>query len=85
MSPVAEFCGQVLAERPSELLRGFIVTRGGRYAGVGSALSLLQATRAANRAQADEMMALAGTLNLARLARPGGPDRQVAVPGGDEP
>jgi signal transduction histidine kinase/ActR/RegA family two-component response regulator len=66
-APVAEFCGQVLAERPSELLRGFIVTRGGRYAGVGSALSLLQATSAANRAHADEMMALAGTLNRARL------------------
>jgi signal transduction histidine kinase/ActR/RegA family two-component response regulator len=65
--PVAEFCGQVLAERPSELLRGFIVTREGRYAGVGSALSLLQATSAANRAHADEMMALAGTLNRAKL------------------
>jgi signal transduction histidine kinase/ActR/RegA family two-component response regulator len=65
--PVDEFCGRVLAERPSELLQGFIVTQGGRYAGVGSALSLLQATSAANRAHADEMMALAGTLNRAKL------------------
>lgn len=41
---VAAFCGQALAERPSELLRGFIVTHEGRYAGVASALSLLQAS-----------------------------------------
>jgi signal transduction histidine kinase/ActR/RegA family two-component response regulator len=65
--PVADFCGQVLAERPSELLRGFIVTENGAYAGVGSALSLLQATNAANRAHADEMTAVAETLNRAKL------------------
>lgn len=41
---VAEFCGRVLEERPSELLHGFIVTRGGRYAGVGTMLALLQAS-----------------------------------------
>ena len=64
---VAEFCGEVLAERPSELLRGFIVTQGGRYAGVGSALGLLQATSAANRAHAEEMTRLAETLNRATL------------------
>ncbi len=52
---VADFCGQVLAERPSELLRGFVVTQGGRYAGVGSALSLLQAVSAAHQAHAEEM------------------------------
>jgi signal transduction histidine kinase len=64
---VAEFCGEVLADRPSELLRGFIVTQGGRYAGVGSALGLLQATSAANRAHAEEMTRLADTLNRAKL------------------
>ncbi|MDO8324217.1 MAG: ATP-binding protein [Phenylobacterium sp.] len=64
---VAAFCGEVLAERPSELLRGFIVTEAGLYAGVGSALSLLQATSAANRAHADEMMALAGVMHRAKL------------------
>ena len=64
---VAEFCGEVLAERPSELLRGFIVTQGGRYAGVGSTLGLLQATSAANRAHAEEMTRLAETLNRATL------------------
>ena len=62
---VAEFCGQALAERPSELLRGFVVTREGRYAGVASALSLLQATNAANRAHAEEMTRLAETLDAA--------------------
>ncbi len=62
---VADFCGQALAERASELLRGFIVTRGGRYAGVGSALSLLQATNETNRRHADEMTALAETLGRA--------------------
>jgi signal transduction histidine kinase/ActR/RegA family two-component response regulator len=65
--PVAEFCGEALAERPSELLRGFIVTQGGRYAGVGSALSLLQASSAANHAHAEEMTRLAETLNRATL------------------
>jgi signal transduction histidine kinase/ActR/RegA family two-component response regulator len=64
---VAEFCGEVLADRPSELLRGFIVTQGGRYAGVGSALTLLQATNAANLAHAEEMTRLADTLNRAKL------------------
>ena len=56
---VAEFCGRVLEERPSELLQGFIVTCGGRYAGVGTALALLQATAAATASYASEMSRLA--------------------------
>jgi signal transduction histidine kinase len=56
---VAEFCGRVLEERPSELLQGFIITCGGRYAGVGTALALLQATAAATATQAGEMSRLA--------------------------
>jgi signal transduction histidine kinase len=56
---VAEFCGRVLDERPSELLQGFIVTAGGRYAGVGTALALLQATAAATATHAGEMSRLA--------------------------
>jgi len=63
---VAEFCGQALAERPSELLQGFVITKGGLYAGVASALCLLQATSAANRAHAEEMTRLAQTLEIAR-------------------
>ncbi|MFC3067833.1 ATP-binding protein [Phenylobacterium soli] len=56
---VAEFCGRVMEERPSELLQGFIVTCGGRYAGVGTALSLLQATASATSTYAQEMTRLA--------------------------
>jgi signal transduction histidine kinase/ActR/RegA family two-component response regulator len=56
---VAEFCGRVLQERPSELLHGFIVTCGGRYAGVGSMLALLQASAAESAAYASEMSRLA--------------------------
>jgi signal transduction histidine kinase/ActR/RegA family two-component response regulator len=40
---VAEFCGRILEESPSSLLHGFIVTCGGRYAGVGTMMALLQA------------------------------------------
>ena len=61
------FTGQVLAERPSELLQGFIVAQEGRYAGIGSALSLLQATSRANRAHALEMTTLADTLRAAQV------------------
>ena len=56
---VDEFCGRVLEERPSELLQGFIVTCGGRYAGVGTALSLLQATATATATYAQAMARLA--------------------------
>ncbi|MBA3904983.1 MAG: response regulator receiver protein, partial [Rhodocyclaceae bacterium] len=54
-----EFFGSVLAERPSELLHGFIVTCGGRYAGVGAALALLQASAAAASSHAETMSRLA--------------------------
>ena len=60
------FTREVLAERPSELLQGFIVVQNGRYAGIGSALSLLQATSRANRDHALEMTKLAETLKAAQ-------------------
>ncbi|HET6972076.1 MAG TPA: histidine kinase dimerization/phospho-acceptor domain-containing protein, partial [Phenylobacterium sp.] len=56
---VEEFCGRALAERPSELLHGFIVTCGGRYAGVGTTLALLQASAAATASHAETMSRLA--------------------------
>jgi len=65
-TPVAEFCGDVLADRASEVMKGFVVVSGGRYAGVGSSLALLQATSAANRAHAEEMTRLAETLSRAK-------------------
>ena len=66
---VAEFCGRVLEERPSELLQGFIVTVGGRYAGVGAALALLQATAAATASYAGEMRRLASEAQEALAAK----------------
>jgi signal transduction histidine kinase/ActR/RegA family two-component response regulator len=59
------FTREVLAERPSELMQGFIVVEEGKYAGIGSALSLLQATSRANRDHALEMTKLAETLKAA--------------------
>ncbi|ACG77080.1 sensor histidine kinase/response regulator [Phenylobacterium zucineum HLK1] len=56
---VSEFCGRILEERPSELLHGFIVTCGGRYAGVGTMLALLQASAAETASHAGEMTRLA--------------------------
>jgi len=56
---VSEFCGRILEERPSELMHGFIVTRGGLYAGVGTMLALLQASAAETASHAREMTRLA--------------------------
>jgi signal transduction histidine kinase/ActR/RegA family two-component response regulator len=55
-TPIADFMGEALAERPSDLLRGFVVVSGGRYAGVGSALSLLQAAHERGRQQAADLI-----------------------------
>jgi diguanylate cyclase (GGDEF)-like protein/PAS domain S-box-containing protein len=43
------FTSDILAYRASDLLRGFIVTDGGRYLGVGTVLALLQAASEVNR------------------------------------
>ncbi len=66
---VEEFCGRVLQERPSDLLHGFIVTCGGRYAGVGTALGLLQASAAATASHAEAMGRLAAEANDAAAAK----------------
>jgi signal transduction histidine kinase len=66
---VEEFCGQVMAERPSELMHGFIVTCGGRYAGVGSMLGLLQASAAQTAAYAAAAEASSRQANAALDAR----------------
>jgi signal transduction histidine kinase/CheY-like chemotaxis protein len=63
---LSTFTGEALAERPSELMHGFIVVRDGLYAGIGSALGLLQASSRANRAHALEMTRLAQTLEAAQ-------------------
>ncbi len=46
---LAEFTTDSLSYRASDLLRGFIVTDGGRYLGVGTVLALLQAANETNR------------------------------------
>jgi len=56
---VEAFCGEVLQERASDLLHGFIVTRDGLYSGVGTMLGLLQASAAQARRRAEEMERLA--------------------------
>jgi len=66
---VEEFCGRVLEERPSELLQGFIVTCAGRYAGVGTALSLLQVTAKATATYAQDMSRLARDAQEALAAK----------------
>jgi two-component system, sensor histidine kinase len=65
-TPVASFCHEVLADRPSDLLLGFIVTHQGRYRGVGSLLSLLKASSDDNKAHAEEMTEVAASLDLAK-------------------
>jgi signal transduction histidine kinase/CheY-like chemotaxis protein len=62
---VADFTGESLSTRRSDLLKGFIVVEGGRYAGVGSALALLQATSETSRRQAQAMTELALDLGQA--------------------
>jgi diguanylate cyclase (GGDEF)-like protein/PAS domain S-box-containing protein len=46
---LADFTSDSLSYRASDLLRGFIVTDGGRYLGVGTVLALLQAANESNR------------------------------------
>ena len=66
---VEEFCGRILEESPSALLHGFIVTRAGLYAGVGTTLALLQASAAATASHADTMSRLAWEANEALAAK----------------
>ena len=54
---LAEFTTDSLSYRASDLLRGFIVTEGGRYLGVGTVLGLLQAANETNRRGVAELAA----------------------------
>jgi diguanylate cyclase (GGDEF)-like protein/PAS domain S-box-containing protein len=54
-TPLSDFTNTVLLEQPSELMRGFIATREGRYHGVGTALSVLRATSAQLQTTRDEL------------------------------
>ena len=49
------FCDILIKGGPGSLMRGFIVTRGGRYRGIGTAVSLLQAVNEQQRSQNAEL------------------------------
>jgi len=59
---IDSFCDILLKSGPGALMRGFIVTHNGRYRGVGTAISLLQAVndqqRSQNRELEDQAIAL---------------------------
>ena len=60
------FSNIILEGGPGALMRGFIVTREGRYWGVGTAVSLLQAANDAQRRQNAELAEQARVLNDTR-------------------
>ncbi|WP_332659536.1 response regulator [Brevundimonas sp.] len=60
------FCDILLKSGPGALMRGFIVTRQGRYHGVGTAVSLLQAVNDQQRRQNAELAEQARVLGDAR-------------------
>jgi signal transduction histidine kinase/CheY-like chemotaxis protein len=60
------FCDILLKSGPGALMRGFIVTRQGRYFGVGTAVSLLQAVNDRQRRQNEELAEQARVLGDAR-------------------
>ncbi|WP_372707907.1 response regulator [Brevundimonas sp.] len=66
------FCDTLLKSGPGALMRGFIVTRDGRYQGVGTAVSLLQAVnehqRRKNAELAEQALALTDTKTQALMS-----------------
>ena len=69
---IDSFCDVLLKSGPGALMRGFIVTRGGRYHGVGTAVSLLQSVndmqRRQNAALAEEARELSDTRTQALVS-----------------
>ena len=62
-TPAAAFRDQAIAERPADLLRGFIAVEHGRYLGVGTAISLLAARKGKARAVRDAAAAFGEKIN----------------------
>lgn len=60
------FCDALLKSGPGALMRGFLVTRNGRYHGVGTAVSLLQAVNDLQRRQNAELAEQARVLSDTR-------------------
>ncbi|MGN6422721.1 MAG: putative bifunctional diguanylate cyclase/phosphodiesterase [Asticcacaulis sp.] len=67
-TPLSEFTEMTLSDRPSDLMRGFIVTEQGRYAGVGAALSVLRAISLEQKRAEDRIRHLAHYDPLTGLA-----------------
>ena len=65
---ITVFSDSMLGARPSGLLRGFIVTDGGRYVGVGTMLSLLQVTSASARRKLEVAADEADLIAQAKMA-----------------
>jgi signal transduction histidine kinase/CheY-like chemotaxis protein len=63
---VDTFCDALLKSGPGALMRGFIVTRQGRYQGVGTALSLLRAVNEQQRNQNAQLLEQAQELSDTR-------------------
>jgi diguanylate cyclase (GGDEF)-like protein/PAS domain S-box-containing protein len=64
---LADFTSDSLSYRASDLLRGFIVTDGGRYLGVGTVLALLQAANESNRRGVAELAAAKADAERAQI------------------
>lgn len=60
---IETFCDVMLKGSPAALLRGFLITKNGRYHGVGTAASLLQAVNNRQREQNRELTAQAAILS----------------------
>ncbi len=69
---LAAFTSDSLSYRASDLLRGFIVTDGGRYLGVGTVLGLLQAANETNRRGVAELAAAKASADQAQHLHDGG-------------
>jgi len=61
------FCDILVRSGPGALMRGFVVTRNGRYRGVGTAVSLLQAVNEQQRSRNVELAEQALALSESRI------------------
>ncbi|MGX6647227.1 ATP-binding protein [Maricaulaceae bacterium MS644] len=64
---VSELSRHILTDRNSALLDGFIITRDGEYAGVGSGVSLMKMLQAESEERNRKLVALAEQLGRARI------------------
>ena len=66
-TPITELNALIVRDRPSALMEGFIVTRNGEYAGVGTALDLFRETSRESAERSHKLSALAEQLGHARI------------------